>query len=111
MQELKDIILSNLPVRYKLDWKCKENEPIRFRTNASSEVVDILNSIWSNVINRATSCINLNYEQYVGLKAEYEGKTTTISIYPTTGTVMFQGNGCLGCLNKHIKVVCEKVGK
>ena len=38
MQELKDIILLSLPVRYKLDWKCKENEPIRFRTNASSDV-------------------------------------------------------------------------
>ena len=111
MQELKDNILLNLPRIYKLDWKCKENEPIRFRTNVSSAAVDILNSIWSDVIKKATSCTSLDYEQYIGLKAEYAGKTTTISVYPTTGTIMFQGNGCLSWLDKHINIICNEVGK
>ena len=104
-ESLKTKIKSCLPEIYKLDWKGKEYEPVRFRTSVESSDIVILNTIWTKILEKVTQCKHVIYEKYIRINTEYSGDTTAISIYPT-GTIMFQGGNYVTWLDEYIETIC-----
>ena len=107
-EKLKTKLLSCLPKIYKLDWKGKKNEPVRFRTNAVSSDVVILNTIWTEMLEKITRCQHVKNDQYIRINTDYSDETTMISIFPT-GTIMFQGATCLTWLDEYIENICSEI--
>ena len=81
-EKLKTKLLSCLPKIYKLDWKGKKYEPVRFRTSVDISDIVKLNTIWTKILENVTQRQHVIYEKYIRINTDFGEENTAISIYP-----------------------------
>ena len=108
MNDLQNLLRSNAPGRYKLEWGGDSLQPIRYKINTTKQTAVKYNAMWTSAITKITQCKYVNLKKYIRMNVPHEDKVVTISIFPTA-TVMFQGKVVTNWAAQYLERICREV--
>ena len=84
--------MSCLPPPYILEWNKKPVQPIRYRINTTKDRAEVYNFLWSESITKCTGVQSFTNDKSIRFTIPFQQTNISISIFPSTGTIMLQGN-------------------
>ena len=91
MDKIHAKLMTFTPSPYELEWNSHPQTPIRFRINTTKEQSEVYNFLWIEAITKITGRRHSESEKCINFTIPWEATNIHISIFPSTGTVMFQG--------------------
>ena len=111
MNEISERLKVHTPSPYLLEWNGHQSSPIRYRIEAPKERIEIYNFIWTEAITKFTGIQPFDKESFTRFTVPYEKTNISISIFPSTGTIMFQSNLSAYWADKFMPKICEYIMK
>ena len=105
MDEIHAKLLTFTPPPYELEWNSYPQTPIRFRINSTKEESEVYNFLWIEAITKVTGKRHSESEKCINFTIPWEATNIYVSIFPSTGTVMFQGKAAPHWAEKHMQQI------
>ena len=109
MEQIRTNLMSCLPPHYTLEWNANPLQPIRYRINTTKEIAEVHNFLWTEAIIKFTGIQPFSNEKSIRFTIPYQTTNISISIFPSTGTIMLQGNSSPEWANIHMPKICNYV--
>ena len=109
MEEIYNTLMSCLPPPYVLEWNKNPLQPIRYRINTTKDQAEVYNFLWSESITKCTGVQSFSNDKSIRFTIPFQQTNISISIFPSTGTVMLQGNSSPLWANIHMPKICSHV--
>ena len=101
--------MSCLPPHYSLEWNANPLQPIRYRINTTKDIAEVHNFLWTEAITKFTGIQPFSNEKSIRFTIPFQTTNISISIFPSTGTIMLQGNSSPEWANIHMPKICNYV--
>ena len=111
MEEIYRRLKASTPKPYAIEWNANPATPIRYRIDAPKERVEVYNFLWSEAITKVTGALSFEKENFTRFTVPYQQTNISISIFPTTGTIMLQSNSSPFWADQYMHQICEYVKK
>ena len=111
MEDIYQRLKASTPSPYVLEWNANPASPIRYRIEAPKERVEVYNFLWAEAITKVTGVLSFEKENFTRFTVPFEQTNISISIFPTTGTIMLQSNSSSLWADKYMHKICEYVKK
>ena len=103
--------MSCLPPNYTLEWNANPLQPIRYRINTTKDIAEIHNFLWTEAITKYTGIQYFSNEKSIRFTIPFQTTNISISLFPSTGTIMLQGNSSPHWANLYMPNICNYVTK
>ena len=111
MEEIFKRLQASTPNPYIIEWNTLPATPIRYRIDAPKEKVEVYNFLWSEAITKITGVQSFDKENFTRFTVPFQKTNISISIFPTTGTIMLQSNSAPYWADQYMHRICEYVRK
>ena len=111
MNEILDRLKANTPAHYLLEWNGHQSSPIRYRIEAPKDRIEVYNFIWTEAITKFTGVQPFDKESFTRFTVPYEKTNISISIFPSTGTIMLQSNLSAYWADSFMPKICQYINK
>ena len=105
MDKMHAKLLTFTPLPYELEGNSNQQTPIWFRINSTKEESEIYNFLWIEAITKVTGKRHSESEKCINFTIPWAATNIYVSIFPSTGTVMFQGKAAPNWAEQHIELI------
>ena len=102
---------ASTPSPYTIEWNANPATPIRYRIDAPKKRVAVYNFLWSEAITKVTGVLSFDKENFTRFTVPFQQTNISISIFPTTGTIMLQSNSSPFWADQFMHQICDYVKK